>query len=67
LLIFFNFVGFKLQSLILAQMFQMVDNGQITAPLFNPATVANPNMTNQEFLRENVMVLLHNAFPHLQP
>ncbi|KAJ3332106.1 Karyopherin transporter [Blyttiomyces sp. JEL0837] len=62
----FHKSGFKLQSLILAQMFQMVDNAQITAPLFNPGQVPNPNMTNQEFLREHVMILLQNAFPHLQ-
>ncbi|KAJ3232034.1 Karyopherin transporter [Chytriomyces hyalinus] len=62
----FHKSGFKLQSVILAQMFQMVDNGQITAPLFNPATVPNPNMSNQEFLREHVVMLLQNAFPHLQ-
>ncbi|ORY34532.1 hypothetical protein BCR33DRAFT_759147 [Rhizoclosmatium globosum] len=63
----FHKSGFKLQSVILAQMFQMVDSNQISAPLFNPASVPNPNMSNQEFLREHVMLLLHNAFPHLQP
>ncbi|KAJ3415020.1 Karyopherin transporter [Chytridiales sp. JEL 0842] len=62
----FHKSGFKLQSLILAQMFQLVDSGAITAPLFNPATVPNPNMTNQEFLREHVVNLLQAAFPHLQ-
>ncbi|KAJ3388329.1 Karyopherin transporter [Entophlyctis sp. JEL0112] len=63
----FHKSGFKMQSVILAQMFQMVDSGQISAPLFNPAAIPNPNMSNSEFLREPVMVLLHNAFPHLQP
>ncbi|KAJ3067940.1 Karyopherin transporter [Podochytrium sp. JEL0797] len=62
----FHKSGFKLQSVILAQLFSMVDGGVITAPLFNPATVANPGMSNQEFLREHVMLLLMNAFPHLQ-
>jgi exportin-1 len=62
----FHKSGFKLQSLILAQIFQLVDSGAITAPLFNPATVPNPNITNQEFLREHVMNLLQMAFPHLQ-
>ncbi|KAJ3102309.1 Karyopherin transporter [Phlyctochytrium planicorne] len=57
--------GFKLQSLILAQMFQLVDSGQISAPLFNPATVSNPNMTNAEFLRDHVAALLQTSFPHL--
>ncbi|KAI9334595.1 CRM1 C terminal-domain-containing protein [Obelidium mucronatum] len=63
----FHKSGFKLQSVILAQMFQMVESGQISAPLYNPATVANPNLSNQDFVREHVMLLLHNAFPHLQP
>ncbi|KAJ3220031.1 Karyopherin transporter [Dinochytrium kinnereticum] len=58
-------LGFKLQSLILAQMFQLIETGQITAPLFNPATVNNPAMTNSEFLREHVVGLLHTSFPHL--
>ncbi|KAJ3008316.1 UNVERIFIED_CONTAM: Karyopherin transporter [Siphonaria sp. JEL0065] len=63
----FHKSGFKLQSVILAQMFGMVDSGQISAPLYNPATVSNPSLSNQEFVREHVMLLLHNAFPHLQP
>ncbi|KAJ3194094.1 Karyopherin transporter [Irineochytrium annulatum] len=62
----FHKSGFKLQSLILAQMFQLVDSGQISAPLFNPATVTNPNLSNSDFLREHVMGLLQAAFPHLQ-
>ncbi|KAJ3031095.1 UNVERIFIED_CONTAM: Karyopherin transporter [Siphonaria sp. JEL0065] len=63
----FHKSGFKLQSVILAQMFGMVDSGQISAPLYNPAAVSNPSLSNQEFVREHVMLLLHNAFPHLQP
>lgn len=57
--------GFKMQSVILMQMFQMVEGNVIEAPLYNPATEPNPNKTNQEYLREFVMGLLGNAFPHL--
>ncbi|KAJ1569665.1 Karyopherin transporter [Cladochytrium tenue] len=53
----FHKSGFKLQSLILAQLFQLVESGQITAPLFNPTQVGKPNMSNQEFLREHVMAM----------
>ncbi|KAI8607579.1 CRM1 C-terminal domain-containing protein [Chytriomyces sp. MP71] len=63
----FHKSGFKLQSVILQQMFIMVEAGQISAPLFNPQSVPNPNMSNQDFLREHVMMLIQNAFPHLQP
>ncbi|KAI8854398.1 CRM1 C terminal-domain-containing protein [Chytridium lagenaria] len=61
----FHKSGFKVQSLVLAQMFQLVESGAITAPLFNPATVNNPNLTNAEFLREHVIDLLQKSFPHL--
>ncbi|KAI9209722.1 CRM1 C terminal-domain-containing protein [Polychytrium aggregatum] len=59
--------GFKTQTLILMNMFQFVDTNVITAPLFNPAQVANPNMTNQEFVSEFVSNLLQGAFTHVQP
>jgi len=53
--------------MVLAQMFYLVETNKITAPLYNPSQVSNPNMTNSEFLREYVTNLLRNAFPHLQP
>ncbi|KAF9417464.1 Karyopherin transporter, partial [Podila epigama] len=59
--------GFKYQSMVLARMFGLVETGAITAPLFTPAQVTDPNMTNAQFLREYTMNLLQNAFPHLQP
>ncbi len=58
--------GIKLQSMILSQLFGYADSGLITVPLFDPAAVSNPNMTNQEFLKEYVVRTLHEAFPHLQ-
>ncbi|KAG0255895.1 Karyopherin transporter [Mortierella polycephala] len=59
--------GFKLQSQLLARMFFLVETGAVQAPLFSPAQVPDPNMTNATFLREYMMNLLQNAFPHLQP
>jgi len=53
--------------MVLAQMFHLVDTNKISAPLYNPSQISNPNMTNSEFLREYVINLLRNAFPHLQP
>jgi len=47
-------------------MFCLADSGGITAPLYDPATVPNPNLSNEEFLKEFVVNLLHTAFPHLQ-
>ncbi|KAJ3044255.1 Karyopherin transporter [Rhizophlyctis rosea] len=58
--------GFKFQSMILLHLFEQVDSGKITVPLFDPAQVPNPNATNQEYVRNYVMDLLQNAFPHLQ-
>ncbi|KAG0048244.1 Karyopherin transporter [Gryganskiella cystojenkinii] len=59
--------GFKLQSQVLARMFFLVETGAVQAPLFNPSTVSDPNMTNATYLREYMMNLLQNAFPHLLP
>ncbi|GAO52224.1 hypothetical protein G7K_6306-t1 [Saitoella complicata NRRL Y-17804] len=54
--------GFRLQSTILARMFELVENDLIKAPLSENQTVSNV-----EFLRGYVMNLLATAFPHLQP
>lgn len=58
--------GFKLQSLLLARMFQLVQTNQITIPLFDPSMVADPNISNAVFLREYTANLLKSAFPHVQ-
>ncbi|KAL2919489.1 Karyopherin transporter [Polyrhizophydium stewartii] len=58
--------GFKLQAMILMQMFALVDSPAISVPLFDPATVPNPHMTNAEYIRNYVADLLASAFPHLQ-
>ncbi len=58
--------GFKMQCSVLQRMFNLVETGAVQSPLFNPTEVPDPSMTNQRFLREYVMNILHNAFPHLQ-
>jgi len=57
--------GFKLQSLLLARMFQLVETNQIQSPLFNRGNVADPNMSNSLFLKEYCANLLKTAFPHV--
>ncbi|KAJ7693168.1 CRM1 C terminal-domain-containing protein [Mycena rosella] len=57
--------GFKMQVVVLARMFQLVDTEPIPARLFDPATVPDPNMANLAFLREYTANLLHGAFPHV--
>ncbi|KAF9584656.1 Karyopherin transporter, partial [Lunasporangiospora selenospora] len=59
--------GFKLQSQLLARMFFLVETGAVQAPLFSAQQVQDPDMTNVKFLREYMINLLQNAFPHLQP
>ncbi len=59
--------GFKLQSALLARLFQLVEANHIQAPLYDPSQVPDPNMTNIIFLREFCANLLKTAFPHVQP
>jgi exportin-1 len=56
--------GFKLQSVLLARLFQLVEANQIQSPLFDPAQVAMAN--NAVFIREYCANLLKTAFPHVQ-
>jgi len=56
--------GFKLQSLLLARMVQLVATDAVHAPLFDPAVVNDPNMTNAKFVRDYTANLLKSAFPH---
>lgn len=58
--------GFKLQSMLLARMFQLVETGHITVPLFDPAQVPDPSMSDSTFLKEYTANLLKSAFPHVQ-
>jgi exportin-1 len=58
--------GFKLQSMILLQMFQLNKNNSITVPLYDAASF--PNVTsNQQYISSFLSDMLKSAFPHLQP
>lgn len=59
--------GFKLQSVLLARMFQLAELNIIQTPIWDPAQVADSNMTNALFLREYCAKLLQTAFPHVKP
>ena len=59
--------GFKLQSMLLARLFQLVETGQVHAPLYDTATVSDPNMTNSAFLKDYCKNILKTAFPHVHP
>lgn len=49
------------------RLYQLVESNTLQAPIFDPASVPDPDMTNQTFLREFSASLLKNAFPHLPP
>jgi exportin-1 len=56
--------GFKLQSALLARLFQLVEINVIVQPLYDPA--AFPDTTsNAQFLRNYTANLLKSAFPHV--
>ncbi|KAE8232674.1 hypothetical protein CF326_g2295 [Tilletia indica] len=59
--------GFKMQSLVLARIYDLIESGQVQAPLWDPATVQDPAMTNRIFIRQYTANLLKNAFPHVKP
>lgn len=58
--------GFRMQSVILARLFGLVETNAIHVPLYTAAQVQDPSTTNSAFLREYVVNLLSSAFPHLQ-
>ncbi|TFK27374.1 hypothetical protein FA15DRAFT_211104 [Coprinopsis marcescibilis] len=57
--------GFKLQSVLLARLFQIVE--ALQSPLFDPSQVPDASITNTVFLREYTANLLKNAFQHVSP
>lgn len=59
--------GFKTQSALLARMFELVETGKITAPLWNVNEISDPSMSNPLFMRQHVSSLLKNAFPNVTP
>ncbi|WWD19213.1 hypothetical protein CI109_103671 [Kwoniella shandongensis] len=59
--------GLKMQGILLARLISLVETNSVQAPLFDPAQVSDPSVTNAVFLRGYVSDLLTNAFPHVQP
>ena len=59
--------GFKTQCLLLARIYELIETERVTAPLWDPAQVQDPNMNNRLFIRQYTANLLRNAFPHVQP
>jgi exportin-1 len=57
--------GFRLQTLILMNMFALVESGCISVPLYDQAQ--NPRVgSNAEYVGEFVTQMLVSAFPNLQ-
>jgi len=46
-------------------MFNLVESGQVQAPLWSPATSVPAGMTNQTYLREYLATKFRAAFPQL--
>ncbi|KAF2840696.1 hypothetical protein M501DRAFT_930331 [Patellaria atrata CBS 101060] len=57
--------GFKHQSLLLTNMFALVESGKLTAPVYSPDQ-APMGTSNRDYLKNFVGSLLANAFPNLQ-
>lgn len=58
--------GFRMQSVILARLFSLVDSNAIRAPLYPIQQASNGYDSNVVYLRDYVVNLLRTAFPHLQ-
>lgn len=58
--------GFKTQGMLLARMFQLIEVGKITEPLYTPEQ-ATPGMSNKQFVSQFTADLLQRAFQNLQP
>jgi exportin-1 len=56
--------GFKMHATLLRQMFHLVQNNQVTVPLFDPSQQP-PGTTNPAFLRDHISSLLITSFPNL--
>jgi exportin-1 len=58
--------GFRLQSLILLELLQLIETNRVSIPLYEPGQVPG-NPSNQEFISKFIGDMLQSAFPHLQP
>eukprot|EP01104_Vermistella_antarctica_P005997 TRINITY_DN16731_c0_g1_i1.p1 TRINITY_DN16731_c0_g1~~TRINITY_DN16731_c0_g1_i1.p1 ORF type:complete len:1068 (-),score=371.53 TRINITY_DN16731_c0_g1_i1:114-3317(-) len=61
----FHKTGFKLQATTLLEMFRAVEEGEVTAPLWDPAQIQDPNMNNKIFLRQHIANLIGTSFKNL--
>mmetsp|Transcript_51449 Transcript_51449/g.57458 ORF Transcript_51449/g.57458 Transcript_51449/m.57458 type:complete len:1095 (-) Transcript_51449:368-3652(-) len=60
----FHKSGFKMHATLLRMMFHLVQQNQVTVPLFDPSTQP-PGQTNPAYLREYISNLLVTSFPNL--
>ena len=57
--------GFKSQGMLLARMFQFLQSGKITEPLYTPEQ-AQPGTPNKQFVEQYTAKLLQTAFQNLK-
>jgi len=60
----FHKSGFKMHATLLRMMFHLVQQNQVTVPLFDPSTQP-PGQTNPAYLREYISNMLITSFPNL--
>ena len=58
--------GFSLQTDILAMFISVVSSNKLNAPLYKPDENVPQGTDNAAYLRQYLIMSLHNAFPHLQ-
>jgi len=58
--------GFKLQTMVLARLFQLIESGHVQAPIFDPSSVPDSSVSNAVYVKQYTLDLLTNAFPHVQ-
>ena len=56
--------GFRMHATLLRMMFHIVQENQVTVPLFDPSS-APPGQTNQGFLKDHISNLLVSSFSNL--
>ena len=57
--------GFKTQCMLLARMFQLVETGKISQPLYTDSS-ATPGTSNKDYVGKFTANLLQGAFPNLK-
>jgi exportin-1 len=56
-----------MQAVLLARLISLIETNSVQAPLFDPATVPDPTITNTVYLKSYISDLLCNAFTNVQP